>query len=102
MAKRYLIAAALFGSTALVSLPVLAQDGLAFTLDATGGVQGFNLPTYDPGVFGHVAGGTMFGGSAESLPPRRVTLCFPRTMPSKGVWLVTSLNAPFLSVATVP
>ena len=25
-------------------------------------MEGFNLPTYDPGVFGHVAGGTMFGG----------------------------------------
>jgi hypothetical protein len=66
MTKWSLIAApALLLTTALVAAPALAQDAtgpVSFALTGSGGVQGFNLPSYDPGAFGHVAGGNLFGG----------------------------------------
>jgi hypothetical protein len=42
----------------------LAQDAgqAMFTLDGSGGVQGFNLPSYDNGLGGGPVSGSMFGG----------------------------------------
>lgn len=64
MRRSHVFAAALLASTALIASPALAQDAgqVAFQLDGSGGVEGINLPAYDPGAFGHVAGGNLFGG----------------------------------------
>lgn len=56
---------ALLLTTALVATPVFAQDGtgpVSFELTGSGGVQGFNLPTYDNGLGGGPVSGNMFGG----------------------------------------
>ena len=54
------LSSALLASTA----GVFAQDAGApvFTLSGSGGVSALNIPTYDTGVFGHTAGGMLFGG----------------------------------------
>ncbi|HVY52587.1 MAG TPA: hypothetical protein VHA07_13625, partial [Devosia sp.] len=51
-------------TTALVASPALAQDAggpVSFQLNGSGGVEGFNLPTFTDGQ-GHSAGGNLFGG----------------------------------------
>lgn len=54
------IMTALLTSVAFVG-PAAAQDA-TFTLSATGGVIGLNIPNFDSGVFGHSSTGPLFGG----------------------------------------
>lgn len=41
---------------------IIPTEESVFTLTGTFGVVGFQLPTFDTGVFGHTAGGSLFGG----------------------------------------
>lgn len=80
-------AAALF---CLSATATLAQDQAAaapsYTLTGTGGVIAFGLPSFDTGVFGHVAGGSLMGGMAGGT--------FSMTTGRMNDWdVVVSVNA---------
>lgn len=63
MKTTFLLAAAFLGSTAL-AVPAFAQDASApkFQLTGSGGVVGFNIPSFTNTPAGLTAGGNLFGG----------------------------------------